>query len=223
MLDLQNVPRDDQLLLQGQITQSSNTVMLLENNIHDFVSQLECLSILVKTKNAFATYSSSKSNSNAISATSGHHDHHHGTINTSTTIDLSMSIVKGCTDNFDKELLQCQLMDWFELVQRQHELQAEHVDLSDRIRKAEMAMSIAGASEQSLRMVKERLEKMQTDRKQRLQVLKELLEDLCLREMSLFVQLTGPDPNETLVLHPTSAVGFLGIPLQIAGEWLPVG
>lgn len=176
----------------------------LKSRIDDFLWHLECLSSLVKRKNAFA-----------VTSSSNHQRSHH--------VDFNAAIVKGCTESFDVELLKCQLLDWFSMVERQHELQRENVDLPDQIRQAEMAMSIAGAPDESLNMVKERLEKMQSDRQLRLEVLKELLEDLCLREMNLYVDVTGPDPKQSLELKETSAVGFLGVPLQMAGEPLPVG
>jgi hypothetical protein len=202
LLDLQGFPRDDEG--PGQSTTRGGG-HLNDGRIDDFLWHLECLSALVKRKNAFA----------AIKPSSNHQQQHH--------VEFNAAIVKGCTESFDVELLKCQLLDWFSMVERQQVLQTENGDLPDRIRQAEMAMSIAGAPEQSLNMVKERLERMQADRKLRLDVLKELLEDLCLREMNLYVQVTGPDPKQSLVLKKTSAVGFLGIPLQMAGENLPIG
>jgi hypothetical protein len=198
LLDLQLVPRDDEV----QNTSNTSTSTAVEERIDQFLSQLQSLSTLVKTKNAFWTKK----------AQVQHYD-----------IDFSFSILKGCAEQFDPELLKCQLLDWFALVERQHVLINGNAGLPDQIRKAEMTMIITEASEQNLTLVKERLEKMQTDRQQRLEVLQELVEDLCLREMNLFVNLTGPEPTQSLVLKETSALGFLGIPLQLAGEPLPLG
>lgn len=201
LLDLQGFPRDDSLEnrtpLQGAVD--------LKGNIEDFVWHLECLSNLTKRKNGFSTMKSSSNHSQ------------------SSGVDVNSVIVKGCTESFDSELLKCQLLDWFSMVERQHELQRENGHLPDEIRQAEMAMSIAGAPEKSLKMVQHRLEKMHADRQLRLDVLKELLEDLCLREMNLYVNISGPNPKQSLVLKQTSAVGFLGVTLQLAGEPLPVG
>ena len=194
---------------QRSSSQEYATGSQLESRIDEFIAQLQSLSKLIKTRNAFVTFKNSSNSHNHNS----HNDH----------IEFSVSIVKGCTESFDAELMKCQLMDWFEMVDRQHTLQQENESLPEQIRQAEMAMGVAGASDQSLKMVKERLEKMQMDRSQRLEVLKELLEDLCLREMHLYVSLTGPEPTDSLVLNETSAVGFLGVPLRIAGEVLPVG
>jgi hypothetical protein len=96
--------------------------------------------------------------------------------------------------------------------------------LADQIRLAEMEMSIAVASDQQLGMVRKRLEIIATDRQKRFDILKEMVEEVCLREMNLHVCLQAPDPQRTMVLADTSsAKGFLGMPLQMAGEPLPVG
>jgi hypothetical protein len=192
-LDLQSVPRDD------EVKGSDHHAGSLEDEVLHFVSQLERLSTLIKTKNAFRT-------------NKGSHD-----------IDFSASVVKGCTEQFDMELLKCQLFDWFTMVKRQHELKEIHKNIPNLILRAEMKMSIAGANGKSLNLVKERLELMTTDRQQRLEVLKEMVEEICLREMNIYVRLKGPDAEQRLILKETSAVGFLGVPLKLAGEPLPVG
>jgi len=188
---------------------SQSTSSTLEERIDDFIAQLSTLSTLVKTKNAFVT---------TKNAGSGHTSSEH-----ISSIDFSIPVVKGCTEDFDPELLKCQLQDWFAIVDRQHELQRAHKDLPEEIRRAEMKMNIAGVPPQSLKMVKERLTTIQLDRQQRFEILKEMVEEVCLREMNLHVNLTGPDPQETLELREISARGFLGVPLEIADEPLPLG
>jgi hypothetical protein len=176
----------------------------LEERIDFFLSQLSTLATLVnKSKNAFASGSSSGSTAD---------------------IDFPHYVVRGCTEGYDPELLKCQLLDWFASVDRQHTLLEAHPDLAEEIRRAEMKMSIAGASPQSLQRVKERLASIQTDREQRLAILQEMVQEVCLREMNLYVHLTGPDPQEVLELREApSARGFLGIPLDLAGEVQPLG
>lgn len=209
MLDLRNFPRDDELPRNAESDFIANEN--LASSIDDFVGKLECLSTLVKRKNGFVVV---KGHRSQPSNPQQQQDY---------SVDFPAIIVKGCTESFDRELLQCQLVDWFAMVERQHVLQRENASLPDQIRRAEMAMSIAGAQEQSLKLVQERLEKMQADRQLRFDVLKELLEDMCLREMNLYVHVSSPDPTQSLVLKQTSALGFLGLPLQIAGELLPLG
>jgi hypothetical protein len=180
-------------------------VHTLEERTDFFLSQLSTLATLVhKSKNVFASGTGSGS--------------------TSVDIDFPHYVVKGCTEEYDPELLKCQLLDWFAIVERQHELQATHPDLAEEIRRAEMKMSIAGASPQSLQRVKERLASIQTDREQRLAILQEMVHEVCIREMNLYVSVHGPDPQHVLELRETpSARGFLGVPLTLAGEALPLG
>jgi hypothetical protein len=202
LLDLQGFPRDDEILGRS----SSAAGVDLRARIDDFLWHLKCLSNLITRKKGFSAVKQSSSTSSPASG-----------------FEFNAAVVKGCTESFDVELLKCQLLDWFAMVERQHLLQRENETLPDQIRQAEMAMSIAGAPDNSLTMVKQRLENMHSDRQLRLDVLKELLEDLCLREMNLYVNITGPDPRQSLSLKPTTAGGFLGVPLQLAGETLPVG
>jgi preprotein translocase subunit YajC len=174
--------------------------------VDQLVGFLTILSSLVKAKNAFATTKLSSSGQSGLD-----------------TIDFSLPVENGCTEDFDPEMMKCQMLDWFTMVDRQHELQQAHKDLPDEIRRAEMKMSIAGASAQSLKMVKERLAAIQLDRQHRFEILREMVEEVCLREMNLFVHLTQPASQERLELKNVSAPGFLGIPLEQAGESLPLG
>jgi hypothetical protein len=202
------------------------TMMTLEERVDQFLSQLQNLSLLVKTKNAFSTTKAQSSSSQSNSSSQQQQQQAASSSGSSSTtdVDFSFSILKGCTEQFDEELFKCQLLDWFAIVKRQHALQHATSHLADEIRNAEMNLSIAGvASEQSLKLVQERLEKMQSDRQQRLEVVKELVEEVCVREMNLYVTVLEPNPRQSLVLKETSAVGFLGIPLRMAGEPLPVG
>ena len=161
--------------------------------------QLECLSTLIKTRNAFRTKK-------------GNHD-----------IEFSASVIKGCTEDFDAELLECQLLDWFQMVGKQLELSQGQTDIVSNIREVETTIGIADATVESIDMAKENLDYMTDDRQQRLEFLQDLVEDLCLREMNLHVLILDPDPNANLILKETSAAGFLGVPLQLACEILPVG
>ena len=172
----------------------------MEERIDQFLSQLTKISKLVKkTINPSSNYPA-------------------------LNIDLSLAVVKGCTDQYDPELLKCQLMDWFAIVDRQHLLHENQENIQEEIRRAEMKMSIASATPQSLQTIKESLEILKGIKQERYQVLKEMVEEVCLREMNLYVSLTGPLSQQVLELRETpSAPGLFGIPLQIAGEALPIG
>ncbi|KAL3939011.1 MAG: hypothetical protein SGBAC_006199 [Bacillariaceae sp.] len=193
LVDLQSVRRDDEVL------ESFDDNTSIKENVAVFLSQLQCLSTLIKTRNAFRTRK-------------GNH-----------AIEFSASVLNGCTEEFDPELLECQLLDWFNMVERQHELSHTQKDIVSNIREVETKIGMADASDESLDVAKDNLEYMTEDRQARLEILQDLVEDLSLREMNLHILINDPDPEETLVLKETSAVGFLGVPLLLAGEALPVG
>jgi len=139
-------------------------------------------------------------------------------------VDISISIAKGCTEQFDPELFKCQLLDWFAIVGRQHILHEKHKDLQEEIRRAEMKVSIASANHRSLKTVRESLEILEGIKTERFSVLKEMVEEVCSREMNLCVSVTCPRPQLVLELKETpSAPGLFGALLQTAGEAIPIG
>mmetsp|Transcript_7998 Transcript_7998/g.21636 ORF Transcript_7998/g.21636 Transcript_7998/m.21636 type:complete len:276 (-) Transcript_7998:312-1139(-) len=212
LLDLQGVHRDDDtggtsmLDTFAAMQTSRSNASRAEIRLDAFIRQLKILSDLCKTRHAFKT--EKKSDTDSMPAT----------------------IVKGCT-NFDSELLRCQFLDWHDMVRRQLEVcrvlndnaEPKVAALAEEIRRAELEMSIAVASDQALALVRQRLEQIASDREKRFEVLKEMVEDVCLREMNLHVDLQIPDSHQPLKLKQTSALGFLGLPLQLHGEQLPVG
>lgn len=244
LLDLLLIPRDDEprrpTSFPSRSSSSSSPYAefgTLEERVDFFLSQLSTLSTLVhRSKNAFAS-----AHPLPLSSTSGGGGGGPGPSPTP-EIDFSPTVVRGCTDGHDPELLRCRLLDWFDVVDRQHELLLLHWGgdevqgqpssssssspggPAEEIRRAEMTMSVAGASPQSLLLVRERLASIRLDREQRLDVLREMVQEVCLREMNLYVRLEGPDPRQALELREVpSAQGFLGAPLGLAGEALPLG
>lgn len=139
-------------------------------------------------------------------------------------VDLPSSIVRGCTQ-FDAELFQCHFEDWYSCVSRQQELtqQTDFDMLAEKLRRAEMQMSLAVAPPSSLEVVRERVKMITADREKRFEVMKEMIEEVCLREMNWHVRVSAPEKTQPLVLQPTSALGVFGLPLQMAGERLPIG
>ena len=202
MLDLLLTPRDDEPqegFLGGPMLSLYDASSSMEERIDQFLSELTKISTLVKK-------TINPSNYPALN------------------IDLSLAVAKGCTEQYDPELLKCQLLDWFAIVDQQHPLHEKQKHIQEDIRRAEMKMSIASATPQSLQTVKESLEMLRGIKQERFQVLKEMVEEVCLREMNLYVSLKGPQPQQVLELKETpSAPGLFGVPLQIAGEALPIG
>ena len=221
LLDLQMIPRNDEptdgtaigwLIGSSPINIASPFMNLpegssLKDRIDAFIRHLSTLSKLVEAKNGFTV--------------AGNGD-----------FDVPSDIIRGCVDDYDPELMRCQFLDWFTVVDRQHALQNETTNafksddigsLVEEIRLAELKLSVSQANKASLKMVKERLETLRSDRSNRLLICKEMIEEVCLREMNLFVSLSGPATDHALELSETSAVGFLGLPLEMAGETLPIG
>lgn len=198
-LDLQGVARDEE-----QYDPTNGTYFTLERDeskrIDIFVQQLQTLQELCQTRNSF--FRADKK----------------------AELDILSSIVRGC-EEFDHELFRCHLQDWLSMVKRQHELASRNDfdKLAEKIRRAEMQMSLASATIQSLEVVRLRLEVMASDRQKRWRVLQEMIEDVCLREMNLLVKISAPDKEKTLALQPTSALGIFGLALQMHGEKLPIG
>jgi len=160
------------------------------------------------------------------------------------TTNVPISLLKACTTNLDAELFQAQFEDWYDLLQRQGELIISHQanatvmdestaavehsstvfqDLSEVIRQAEMELSIAMAPYQAIATVRQKLEQVENDRIKKFHVLREILQDVCLREMDLQIDLVCPDKQSLLRLpEMPSALGIFGVLLQSHGELLPL-
>mmetsp|Transcript_30253 Transcript_30253/g.69766 ORF Transcript_30253/g.69766 Transcript_30253/m.69766 type:complete len:197 (+) Transcript_30253:1002-1592(+) len=139
-------------------------------------------------------------------------------------LDLSASIVRDCT-SLDEELFEAQCEDWFMLVQEQHRLlpKSRLLSLSHTIRRAEMDRKIRAASLEKLTEAQQDLELWLTDRQKRFDVLREMVEQICAREMNWSVRLVAPPTDAELELSQTSVLGLLGRQLEEAGEPLPIG
>jgi hypothetical protein len=199
LLDLQGIPRDEEQYdtLHGSYFATERDE---SKRLGLFVQQLQTLQVLCQRR-----YSFFRADKRA-------------------EVDIPSSIARGC-EEFDHELFSCHFQDWYAMVQRQHELTSQNDldDLVEKIRRAEMQMSLASATNQSLEVVRLRLEVIASDRQKRWQVLQEMIEEVCLREMNLHVKVSAPDKEKTLALQPTSALGIFGLALQMAGEPLPIG
>ena len=136
--------------------------------------------------------------------------------------EVPSSILKECS-KLDAELWEARCLDWFDLVKRQQGFAKNFDSLSEQIRKAEMEESIQAANPESLALVKARLERLSNDRDLRFEVLKDMVEEVCVRESNWKIILKEPPKDCVLALPSTSVLGLMGIALQLAGESLPVG
>jgi hypothetical protein len=205
LLDLQGVPRDEKAALSQRLDNTTTRGVGIDMEVaqahaEEFLRDLKTLGTLCLTRNAFW-----------VNKKSG-------------DLDLPTAIVRGCAD-LDEELFQCQFMDWCAMVVRQNELTGtkDFEGLAEKLRRAEMQMSLAVASHKSLEVVRQRLEVLSSDRAMRFEVLKAMAQEVCLREMNLHVAVIAPDRDRILPLPKTSALGVFGRALEIAGEPLPIG
>lgn len=140
--------------------------------------------------------------------------------------DVPHSITKGLAI-IDPELFQAQHEDWTELVLEQRKLEAgskfSFSELSELLRRAEIDAGVAAAPRQQLDVLRERLDLLEKDRVRRFEILQEILEEVCHREMNMEIDLTAPDQDVVLELPEMSAVGLFGLQLQIAEEPIPLG
>lgn len=201
LLDLLGFPRDEHLLTgTGDTAIATGT---LRERVEAYVEDIEILSTLCTTRNAFR-----------LSEYKRHQDQY---------LDVPSNIIRGCTQ-FDREMFVCQCIDWDTMVQRQCELSDDLEELAGRIHQAEMQRSLAGTTPKSLQVVKRRLENLIADRGIRLQVLQGMLEEVCLREMNIYVSVSAaPDQQAPLSLPVTTESGVFGKALQLDGYPLPIG
>ncbi len=203
LLDLQGIPRDEERYDKSIVPSYFVTVKDFDRRLDLFILQLQTLRKLCVYTKRHCFFRSDKK----------------------VELEIPASIVRGC-ETFDEELFRCHCVDWFSMIRRQHEIFQQHRnfdEIAEQIRKAEIQLSLAAATNQSLDVVRVRLETLESDREKRYQVMKEIVEDLCLREMNLQVHLTPPMTEKAMALQPTSAFGIFGRALQMAGEALPLG
>lgn len=228
LLDLQGVPRDDEedfrteqhYLGDLEFLKSEKMLAAMDARLDEFISQLKLLAKLCDEKQKQKAFYCDRK----------------------TEIDPPMAAE--CA-KFDGQLFQCHFKDWYHLALEQYELttattivdsETNHqvlvkIDvLAEQIRHAEMAVSLSMvSSEPALRKVQERVQVITTDRTKRFDILKECLQDLCLREMNWHLRLTAPPPSLVLELPTTEHSqipvlnGFFGIPLIRAQQILPLG
>ena len=212
LLDLQGVWRDEEAVLKMRAAVPSHgndddqgglDAAAAARRVQELLSDLQTLGALCRTRHAFWVVE---------------HDRK------VEYLDIPSSIVRGCTD-LDTELFTCQFTDWCTMVVRQNELTRtkDFAGLAEKLRRAEMQMSLAVASHKSLEVVRQRLEALAVDRETRFQVAKAMLEEVCLREMNLHVTVEAPERDKILPLPKTSALGVFGKALELAGEPLPIG
>lgn len=197
LMDLQRVPREDEID-EGDGVSIVSTEAEWQAQMDHLVKQLELLTELCRTRGSF------RSDKKA-------------------DVEAPAVIVERCAQ-LDAELLRCHFLDWYTVVEQQHQTNRDWGALAEEIRQAELEVSLAGvASSESFQLLAQRLRVLEQDRETRFRVLVECLEDFGKRELNLLIKLEPPGTRQVLALRPTSAKGVFGIPLELAGETLPIG
>lgn len=154
-----------------------------------------------------------------------------------------LELLRQCTEVWDKEMFKAQFMDWFDMVRRQQELNANLAkpstvdasvkedavspttlsDLSEVIRGAEIELSIAMASKDQLERVHQRLEALRADKAARYKVLAQIVFDVGYRELNNGILIDYPTDNAAIEFPYLSVLGVFGEQLTLSGEVLPIG
>eukprot|EP00977_Amphora_coffeiformis_P014599 scaffold4097_cov166-Amphora_coffeaeformis.AAC.56 len=196
LMDLQKMPRQDEIDRHTASIVSTSDEWQVQ--VENLLQQLELLNELCRTRGSF--WSDKKAD-----------------------VEAPAVLVEQCAQ-LDVELLRCHFLDWYSVVEQQHQTDQDWGALAEKIRQAEMEVSLAGvATSESLQLLAQRLRALEQDREKRFRVLVECLEDFGKLELNLLIKLDPPDTHEVLALRPTSAKGVFGLPLEMAGETLPVG
>lgn len=209
LLDLQGVPTDDDILQTSRQSMVKTDSLLEDDRLETLIEHLDILGKLCQTRNAFRIAKKGHSGADGLD-------------------NLPAAIVRGCSEDFDSELFRCQVEDWFAMLHRQYVItnvaDPSFDSLAESIRRAEMQVSLAVATAQSLEVVMKRLQQMAFDREARFQILQDIVENhICLSELHLTIKLVAPESKCILELTKNDRPGFFGELLLTANEKLPIG
>lgn len=139
-----------------------------------------------------------------------------------------LSLVEECKKVWDEELFRAQFMDWYDMVKIQHELNLGRATdqtntlskLSEKIREAEIELSIAMASKDQLERVLKRLEALRADKMARYKVLAHITFDVGYRELNDGIVVEPPSEDDITVELPSlsSVPSVFGNQLALSGE-----
>ena len=204
LLDLQNVPRDASSV-GGIDPFHSNTVSDTSNIESIIKSRLEKMCSLLTS-----LYEIGKGNKFGIEKKE---------------IESLSSGIRACS-NFNGLDFTSTYMEWYDMSKEQNSIllgstQQSISKLSDTIREAEIEVSIAMASSQALSIVLQRIDMLERDRQKKFEILQDMVQECCLREMDLVLDLRMPDISTILHLPDIKSVsGLFEKALEIAGDEL---
>jgi len=200
LLDLQGIPRDPSAASceVNPFGVSGHSEDAMNRRIDKLCSQLQCI------------YEVGKANKLGVEKKE---------------IEPLPAAIKSCA-GFESDKFCKSYREWYDLSGQQRELSMGSGEsgpsldeISEEIRKAEIEVSIAMASSQGLSVVLQRIDHIEKDRLKRFEILQEMVEECCLREMDLSIHLVAPDQDCVLELPEIkSAPGLFDPALEMAGE-----
>jgi len=233
LLDLQGIPRDlspsaCEILIFGNYEdvkfKSMSTEEAISQRLEKLCSHLECLYNVGNSKGGFYAC-------NGMSNT-----------DKKDFFDVNLDeAIKACAD-LDTEKLCSSYKKWYSLCVKQRNLcsggdgkvgknngttsvnqtKQTFEELAEVMSKAEMEWTIAIASRQALSVVQKRIEQIEQDCSKRFEILQEMLEEVCLREMDFHLELRRPLKDTVLELPVVKTVrGIFDPALEMAGEMMP--
>lgn len=127
--------------------------------------------------------------------------------------------------SFDPPLFHAQYDDWHHAVRSQHDLSRTRAfsTLPERIQRAEMELGFLSATRHALEGLRQRLQALETERRRRLEVLRETVAEVCARELGREVGLAEPALEEVLSLRKSGVKGVFGEMVEGRGMRLPHG
>jgi len=208
LLDWQGIPRDDNLFqaetknfpfgsYRGAKNEEEEAFIL---RVQKFVSILRILVDLATVKGGYKIVDKNDS-------------------------DTLKALLKKCSSSLDMELLVAQCRDWFSYMKAQHALLESKAlgCIANEMRQTEIELGIAVASKPALDMVRKRLVSLDSERKMRLELLRDVMNDVSLREFGISIKVSDINKDEMLQLPETSASGVFDRKLLMEGEPLPLG
>jgi len=142
-----------------------------------------------------------------------------------TNFDPPPALMNECLA-LDPELFHAQYDDWYSGAKRQAEMvDAGYFDMfPESIRRAEVNLGVLKASRKALEGLQERLQSLVKDRTKRFDALKEMVEEVCERELDLRLTLLSPPVDAIMRLPESKSInGVFGTHLQFENEVLPIG
>jgi hypothetical protein len=222
--DLQGIPRDPSpssidMHIFGQYNKRTMSKEdLMDKRLNEFCSQLQCLHDIGKVKGGFGVDKKE--------------------------FDGLTSAIKACAC-LDTDHFRTMYKEWYSLCKKQQvlstgkyrlndnnedqgkqdekvEINSEQLsfeELAEEMRKAEIEVSIAMASRQALSVVQQRINQIEKDRIIRFEILKEMLDEICVREMDFRLELKLPSKDSILELpRITTVSGIFDFVLEMTGE-----